>query len=120
MGARAGGRLGKVAAEHLEVCSSCTAFARRFDAAVEVMRDHRADVLPGAGFAHRVTTALPPSRNADLGWAAARLAPAAVALALTLGVWCWVGTVRPSDVVDASQDDDLLTWVLLDEEETAR
>ena len=106
-------------ARHLDDCGACARFAERFQAAHDGLREHRAAVVPDAGFAARVTAALPAPAAAPadalertLSWAALRLLPAAVALALVLGAWCWIGTSSPASLAGTAPSDDVLTWVL--------
>lgn len=101
------------AARHLEGCEACRSFAERFAVAHGSLRHHGARVTPDAGFSARVTAALPaPESGGDMTWAALRLLPAAVALALILGAWSWLRTSWPSDLEAAAPSDDVLSWVL--------
>ena len=77
-------------AAHLDGCPSCAAFARHLLETRSALRAHRVDHLPDAAFAARVVARLPGPTEA-LGWAALRLLPAAVALAL---LCTWYGATR--------------------------
>ena len=108
-------RVTDAAARHLAAgCEECGGFARRLAAARAGLRGHRAHVEPDAGFAARVGAAL-PSRGRerdDLSWAALRLLPATLGLALVLGLWSWWGTASPTDLAATAPTDDVLAWVL--------
>jgi hypothetical protein len=80
--------------------------------AKELLRDHHAGAEPDAGFAARVVAALPDSTSEVLGWAAIRLLPATLALALVLTAWALVVTPSPTSLVDQSADEDLWSWIL--------
>lgn len=106
-------RVSGATARHLETCPGCAGFAARFSAAREHLAAHRAPAVPDAGFAARVAAALPARRAADaMSWAALRLLPAAVALALVLGVWSWIATSSPASLAEPAPTDDVLSWVL--------
>ncbi len=111
-----GPRSGRVA-QHLADCAACRAFARRYDAARGGLRDHLLEVEPGADFAARVVADLPRSPSL-LGWAALRLLPATVALALVLTGWCLLSAPWPGELLADSPTDDPLAWVI-DSEEAA-
>ena len=101
-------------ARHLESCDGCAVFAERFAATRSSLRRHRSRALPDAGFAARVTAALPGvETGGDLvSRAALRLLPAAIALAVVLGAWSWLGTSFPADAAAGAPTDDVLAWVL--------
>ncbi len=111
---RGGDRVSGGAARHLATCDPCAAFAARFAAARHGLRDHRTPVVPDGGFAARVTAALPAAETgADaMSRAALRLLPAALAMALLLGAWCWLGTSTPASLAASLPSDDVLAWVL--------
>ena len=97
---------------HLDTCAVCAAFARRLEATRAGLRAHRTDHLPDPAFAARVTAALPGTTEV-LGWAALRLLPAAIALALLCG---WYGMSRGPGLADLllhPDDPQLLTYVAL-------
>ncbi len=98
-------------AAHLDECESCAAFLHNFELAEASLRDHRSEHLPDARFAQRVSAAV-ANETDQLGWAAARLLPAALALTLVLTAWAWLATPSPSMLVEQSPTDDLLSWVL--------
>ncbi len=105
------GELPAAAAAHLEECEECAEFRRRLELAAESLRRHRTDHLPDAYFAQRVS-AVAAGETDQLGWAAVRLLPVALALTLVLSAWAWLATPSPSALVEQSPTDDLLTWVL--------
>ena len=96
---------------HLGTCPSCRAFAERAEIALAKLREREAEVVPEAGFAARVTAALPGDPEV-LAWAALRLLPATVALALVLTGWCLTGVPGPSELVEESPADAPLAWLL--------
>lgn len=98
--------------EHLAECPECARFADRLHMAKELLRDHHAGAEPDAGFAARVVAALPDSTSEVLGWAAIRLLPATLALALVLTLWALVVTPSPVSLVNQSADEDLWSWIL--------
>ncbi len=110
-------RVSGPAARHLGSCDGCAAYAARFLAARESLREHRARVVPDASFAARVTAALPAGEARDdlMRWAALRLLPATVALTLVLAAWSWLATASPaslSEMAASVASDDVLAWVL--------
>jgi hypothetical protein len=98
--------------EHLEECPGCVRFAERLRMATKLFREEHAGVEPDAGFAARVVASLPSSSPEVLGWAALRLLPATLALALVLTAWALAVTPSPTSLLDQSLDDDLLSWIL--------
>ena len=101
-------------AEHLAGCVTCAWFAARLAHARRALREHHAGVEPDAGFVARVVSRL--GRPADLvGFAALRLLPAAIALALVLGVLVQmrptVAEETTASVTEESAGDDLLVWL---------
>jgi predicted anti-sigma-YlaC factor YlaD len=98
--------------EHLEECPGCARLADRLQTARELLRDHHAGAEPDAGFSARVVAALPSSSSEVLGWAAVRLLPVTLALALVLTVWALAVTPSPTSLVDQSADEDLWSWIL--------
>jgi hypothetical protein len=97
---------------HLEECPECAQFLVRLRAAQESLTTHQSQVIADPTFASRAVRALPVARNDMFGWAATRFLPAAAALVLTLGIWCWMATSTPRSLVEESPTDDLITWVL--------
>ena len=108
---RPGDGLAPTIGEHLRSCEECAAFAERHRLAVELLAERRAEVEPDAGFAARVLTALPEPEDA-LGWAALKILPASLALALVLVGWTLWQTQSPASLVQESPSDDVLAWVL--------
>ncbi len=104
---------------HLAACPACREFARRWAAIRQGIVGRRIHVMPGAGFAARVTARLGAPGD-PLLWAARRLLPATLALTLVLGGWCVLRTPTPSSLVDEMADGDLLTWVASGGEEERR
>jgi len=73
---------------------------------------HHANVEPDAGFADRVTSRLRSDPTEVLGWAALRLLPASVLLALVLG-WASFRTEAWKETsVRQGADEDVIAWVL--------
>lgn len=74
-----------------------------------VLRDHHARVEPDPGFAARVVARLPATPD-PLRWAALRLLPAGLGLALLLGLMVWrelpAGGAVPASV------DELAAWMV--------
>jgi hypothetical protein len=97
---------------HLEDCASCGRFAARLRIARQVLVEHRADVEPDAAFAARVASRLPKGPAEILGWAAARLIPATLVLALVLGWFALRAEPAPVVAEEAAPTDDLVSWVL--------
>lgn len=97
--------------EHLSDCRDCTAYARRLDAAHHVLSRQHAGIDPDAGFAARVIAGL-PQRGGLLAWAALKLLPAVLALAMVLAGWVLVEGPGNGSVPQWSPTDDLLGWVL--------
>lgn len=102
---------------HLESCEGCSRFAARLELAGDLLGERGLEVEPDAGFAARVLAALPEPPQV-LGWAALRVLPATLALALVLGGWTFLQTQSPATLVEESPSDDLLTWVMESEEVT--
>jgi hypothetical protein len=98
--------------EHLEECSGCSRFAERLRLAEDLLHNHHSGIEPDAGFAGRVVAALPTSSSDVLGWAAIRLLPATLALALVLTVWALAVTPSPTSLVEQAVGDDLWSWIL--------
>lgn len=98
-------------AAHLEECAACREFAGRLELARDALRAHASDHQPDPLFARRVSAALPSGPDL-LGWAALRLLPATLGLALALSACCWLATPAPGELVEPSPTDDLLAWAL--------
>lgn len=97
--------------DHLRSCPGCGEFAEQLGFAQAALREHHGRHQPDAYFAQRVTAALPDAPDM-LGWAAMRLLPATLGVALVLSVWCWFATPGPGSLVEESPTDDLLAWAL--------
>jgi anti-sigma factor RsiW len=106
-------------AAHLEGCAACAALAGRLAEVQQGLREHHTDLVPDPAFSARVVARLPDTTEV-LGWAALRLLPAALTLAL---VCSWYGaTSGPglSDLLLNPDDPQLLTYVALGGEEGGR
>jgi len=75
----------------------------------EVLRDHHARLEPDPGFAARVVARLPAAPD-PLRWAAVRLLPAGLGLALLLGLMVW-RELPAGDDMPASVDE-LAAWMV--------
>ena len=102
-------------AAHLAECPQCGALAARLLAVQQGLREHQAEHTPDAGFSARVVAHLPAPTEV-LGWAALRLLPAALMLAL-LCSW-YTATAGPGLSALLLQPDDgqLLTYLALGDE----
>lgn len=80
---------------------------RKMDLATRVLREHHAGVEPDPGFVGRVKASLPAAD--PLRWAAARLLPAGLAVALVLGMLVW--QQAPARETAASVDE-LAAWIV--------
>ena len=101
-----------VIAEHLTACPACARFAERLRVAREMFREHHGNIEPDAHFASRIAARLRDEPATRLGWAAARVLPATIALLLVLAWVAWQATPNPASLLEESPTDDLLTWVL--------
>ncbi len=101
-------------ARHIEECATCRTFANRRSTARQLLRRHHGHTDPDAGFSGRVMARLPKGPTEVLGWAAVRLLPATVALALVLVWFNFQVTPHPTTVETATvaPTEDLLTWVI--------
>lgn len=97
---------------HLQRCPACARFAQRFQLVAEVLGEHHAGAEPDVGFAGRVVAALPTSSSDLLGWAAIRLLPATLALALVLTAWALAATPSPTSLLEHSLEGDLWSWIM--------
>lgn len=84
---------------------------RKIELALRALREHHADVEPDPGFVARVKDRLRSAAGPDpLHWAAVRLLPAGLALALVLGVLVWrelpAGGAAPASV------NELAAWMV--------
>ena len=98
--------------EHLERCARCARYADRAHAAREIFREHHARVEPDAGFASRVALRLESDTSQALGWAAARLLPATLALVIVLAWLSLQATEAPASTTEVAPTDDLVSWVI--------
>jgi hypothetical protein len=99
-------------AAHLEGCARCAAIAGRLSSVQQGLRERRAEHLPDPAFSARVLAALPDTTQL-LGWAALRLLPAGLALALLCS---WYGATRGPGLTDLllhPDDSQLLTYIAL-------
>jgi len=110
--ATAGGTRPAGLEQHLEDCRACMHYATRLQAARRLFADHRSDAQPDAAFATRVVARLEKPPLETLGWAAARLLPATLALVLALA-W-FVFDVEPGSTYEesAAPTENLVSWVL--------
>ena len=99
-------------AAHLEGCGSCREFSARLEATRRSLAGRLTEVEPGPGFAARVIAELAPAPD-PLGWAALRVLPATLALALVLCGWALLSP-SPTELLAESPTDDLISWVLED------
>jgi hypothetical protein len=86
--------------------------AARIETARRLLRDHHADIRPDAAFADRVVARLPQASPDLLGWAALKLLPATLLVAVVLGWLAWQATVDPGTAQVSSPTEDLLSWVI--------
>jgi anti-sigma factor RsiW len=97
---------------HFETCAACAALLARLEAAQRGLRAHLSEHTPDPAFSARVIQRLPDTA-AVLGWAALRLLPAGLVLALLCS---WYGATRGpglSDLLSQPEDPRLLTYVAL-------
>jgi len=100
---------------HLEGCAACRRYAGRVEAARGLLREHRTEVEPDPGFAARVSAQLREAPAEILGWAALRLLPATLVLALVLAWFVFSatpGATYANNNEDPAPTEDLFTWVL--------
>lgn len=74
-----------------------------------VLRGHHAGIEPDPGFAARVVARLPAAAD-PLRWAALRLLPAGLALALVLGILVW--RELPAAGAAPASVDELAAWMV--------
>ena len=104
-----------VAAGHLEECAACRGYAERLTLARQALRDHHGNVEPDAGFSARVLARIPDGPTQVLGWAAVRLLPATLALALVLAWFAFQEVPQTTTTTTAeapAPTEDLLSWVI--------
>jgi hypothetical protein len=93
--------------------------AARLEEARRSFREHHARVEPDAAFVSRVALRLRRDPAGDLGWAAVRLLPASIAIALVLAWAVTRGTTVRQELTATPAETDTLAW-LLGESETSR
>lgn len=99
-------------ASHLRSCPRCAALVARLEAARAALARPAPELVPPPGFAARVVAHL-PRRDDALGWAALRLLPVSLALALVVGYFV-ATSPAPLDLPPAAGSDaELLAWLLL-------
>ena len=84
---------------HLAGCRACRRYAGRLQAARHYFEAHHGGVEPDAAFAARVSQRLNGRPVAALGWAAWRLLPATVVLALILAWFAFQTSPSPAQGV---------------------
>jgi hypothetical protein len=98
---------------HLDDCPDCRRYADRLQAARSYFKAHHGGAEPDPSFALRVAERLNGRPVAALGWAAWRLLPASLVLALVLA---WFAFQAEPPYVEASNDlaptEDLIEWLL--------
>lgn len=82
---------------------------RRADLLRRALREHHARVEPDPGFAARVVARLPAAPD-PLRWAAVRLLPAGLALALLLALMVW--RELPAAAAAPATVDELAAWMV--------
>jgi predicted anti-sigma-YlaC factor YlaD len=101
---------------HLDDCPACRRYAQRADAARRYFQKHRSDAVPDAAFVARVADRINGRSVGAMGWAAMRLLPATLALAVILAWFVFQAAPYPEANGTLSPTDDLLSWVLDQEE----
>lgn len=81
----------------------------KMELAKRALRDHHAGVEPDPGFVTRVKARLPVALD-PLRWAAVRLLPAGLALALVLGMLVW--RELPASGTAPTSVDELAAWMV--------
>ncbi len=100
-----------VALRHAEGCPACARFVGRLEAAHELLGE-RSEISPPPGFALRVRERLETSEDL-LGWAALRLLPATLALALVLS-WLSLRETDPLTTETSDPETAVVSWLLDD------
>ncbi len=99
------GAPGEEARQHLATCQECARYATRLAEVRGQLAARRLPVSPDPGFAGRVLQRLPAGRPADtFAWAALRLLPAALVLALGLAWAGWRALPAADDLALAGSD----------------
>jgi hypothetical protein len=94
---------------HLLHYAPCARLAARMEEVRAALRNHHAGVSPDPRFVARVAGNLTNDAGEQLGWAALRLLPGTVALALVLFWFAWRSDVPVTPL--AAPTDNLLVWV---------
>jgi predicted anti-sigma-YlaC factor YlaD len=98
---------------HLADCPACRRYAGRLQAARRCFEAHHGGVEPDAAFAARVAQRLNGRPVAALGWAAFRLLPAMIVLALILAWFAFQTAPSYAETNDSlAPTDDLVGWLL--------
>ena len=100
---------------HLDDCPSCRRYAARLQEARSYFEAHHGGAEPDPVFALRVAERLNGRPVAALGWAAWRLIPASLVLALVLAWFAFQAAppyVESSDTLAPTED--LIGWLLED------
>jgi hypothetical protein len=90
----------------------------RLERARQYFREHHAGVEPDAGFAGRVAARLDGQVTEILGWAAWKLLPATLAIALVLAFFVLRVTPGTDLTTSVSPTEDPVAWILNDTEVT--
>jgi predicted anti-sigma-YlaC factor YlaD len=98
---------------HLTDCSACRRYAGRLQAARQYFEAHHGGVQPDGAFVARVSQRLKGGPAAALGWAAWRLLPATLALALVLAWFAFQTAPSPTQASESlAPTEDLIGWLL--------
>jgi len=98
--------------EHLAACPDCARYGARLAEVRGTLARHRLPVAPDPGFAARVLRRLPVERPADtFAWAAVRLLPAALLLALGLA-WAGWQSLPAGDELTLAGTDPAIAYAL--------
>lgn len=98
--------------QHVASCPDCARYGARLAEVRGTLARHRLPVAPDPGFAARVLRRLPAERPADtFAWAALRLLPAALLLALGLA-WAGWRSLPAGEELALAGDDPALTYAL--------
>ena len=110
----AAGHASDMIERHLVECDGCRTFAGDLGAVRESLRRHHAGATPDPSFAARVSSCLPAAQPVEvLGWAAMKLLPLSLVVALALAWLAWdrtTVTVDPMPEV-AVENSDPLAWL---------
>lgn len=116
--------LSSEAARHLGRCTDCSRLAQSYEQVRSALRERHAGALPDGHFAPRVGAHLRQQPRAELlGWAAVRLLPVTLGLALLLGWFAWQSgplALTLENESTAVSTEDPIEWLLAAEESTQR